>query len=124
MSATQAKQLFAEANQLMNVVGEEVNRPEEDAIAHLICYNSRQSINNYLAGFLLQHGTTPATPATLDGLLEQCKSIDDRFKALDISSIHCRFDVDAEAKEHYCLEVGKVRGCYNIARQIRALVEN
>ncbi len=66
MSEKNAKSLYAEANTLMDAIDEEVNRPEEDAIRHFICHNSRQCIQNYLSGFLLENGVSPATPTTLD----------------------------------------------------------
>ena len=122
MSSEHVKELYTEANELMHVVGEEMNRPEEDAIAHLVCHNSRLSINKYLSGFLMQRGITPVTPVTLASLLEQCQGIDERFKNLDFSGIHCQFDANPD--EHYCLEMDKVGGCYQVARQVRGLIEN
>ncbi|MEZ4930744.1 MAG: hypothetical protein R2788_01275 [Saprospiraceae bacterium] len=120
MNNTQPQDLFAAADQMMLAADVEMNRAAEDAVTHLICHNSRQSINNYLQGFLLKRGVAPAQPVTLAGLLEQCAAIDPRFRHIDISPIHCRFEAN---DGDYCLGLKAVEGCFKIARQTEKLVK-
>lgn len=120
MNTTQPQVLFAAADQMLMAADAEMNRAAEDAVTHLICHNSRQSIINYLQGFLLKRGVAPAQPVTVIGLLEQCAEIDPRFRNIDISPIHCRFEAN---EGDYCLGMKAVEGCFKIARQAEKLVK-
>jgi hypothetical protein len=122
MQATTPQSLFTEADQLLMVADEEINRAQEDAVTHLICHNSRQSIANYLAGYLIEKGQHVPYPATLDGLLERCKAIDGRFSEIDFSPVQCRFDKDVT--KEYCLDFEEVGQCFRIAQQTQALVKS
>ncbi len=120
MKAITPESLFADADQLLMAADEEINRAEEDAVTHLICHNSRQSILQYLTGYLLDKAVHIPYPTTLDVLLEKCRALDDRFQHIDFSPITCRFD--AEDKD-YCLDFEKVDECFRIAQQTQALVK-
>ena len=110
--------LINEADQLLNSAVEELQRSEEDVTAYMVCYNSRQSIINYLTSYLLKNGVDLKEPVTMANLMDQCRSLDDRFKLLDISQIFCRYDED---DEEYCLNVEKVSDCLRIAKQTRGI---
>ncbi len=121
MQAITPQSLFADADQLLMVADEELNRSEEDAVTHLICHNARLSIANYLTGYLIDKGQHVPYPATLDGLLEKCKAIDGRFQEVDFSPIDCRYDSN---DKEYCLDYEEVGRCFRIAQQTQALVKS
>lgn len=107
------------ANELLSAAEKESERSAEDVVTHLICVNSRQSIANYFAGFLIKQGMTPAQPVTMQGLLDQCKEIDALFDQIDLSPIQCRCQTH---DEDYCLGMDQVKECLNIAQHARSLV--
>ncbi len=108
--------LINEADQLLNTAEEELLRSEEDVTAYMVCHNSRQSIINYLAAFLVRNGVEMKQPVTMASLMDQCRKLDGRFDLVDITQIYCRHDED---DEEYCLNVEKVRDCLRIAKQTR-----
>ena len=107
------------AEQLLTAAIHEVERSEEDVVTHLVCANSRQSLSNYLAGFLIRRQIEVEHPVTLNSLLEQCKSIDARFETIDLTPVHCRFDAN---ERDYCLEPEQVDACIKIAQQAKSIV--
>ena len=119
MQTNNPQALFTNADQLMHTANEELNRAAEDAVTHLICHNSRQSIANYLMGYLIEKGVHLPYPTTLAGLLEKCQSIDPRFQKIDLSPIHCRLET---GDKDYCLDQKTVDECFHIARRTQALV--
>lgn len=110
--------LIREADQLLEFASHEIERAEEDAATHSVCFNSRQSIVNYLVSYLQKHGTDLPEPVTMASFLEKCRDIDGRFDLIDISNFGCRHDGEHEA---YCLDVNKVSDCLRIAKQTRAI---
>jgi hypothetical protein len=113
--------LINEADQLLNTAEEELQRSEEDVTAYLVCHNSRQSIINYLASYLIKNGVELKQPATMASLMDQCRTVDGRFDLIDISQIFCRHE---EHNEDYCLNVEKVSDCLRIAKQTRGITIN
>ena len=118
MAKADPQMLWNEANILLLAAEKEVNRAEEDMVTHLVCMNSRQSIINYLKGYLLDNGIDPIEPNTMASLLNQCMGIDDKFSKLDLSPINCRFEV---GHEDYCLEIEKVSECIEVAQLAKSL---
>ena len=114
-----AELLLREADQMLEAAQQEMNRSEEDTIAHTVCFNSRQSLLNYLTVFLLDNGVEPQDPATMAGLLEQCREVDSRFNLIQLDNIHCRFESD---HQDYCLDVAQVDECFQVATLARGLV--
>lgn len=119
MNTISAAQLIQEADQLLAAAKEEFNRAEKDAITHAVCFNSRQSIINYLSSFLLQNQVAITQPATMVSLRNQCRAVDTRFAILNLDNIHCRFESD---HQEYCLDVAQVNECFEVANQARGLV--
>ena len=113
--------LLEYADELLEKAERESERSHEDVVTHLICSNSRQSIANYLAGFLMQRGMAVTQPVTLQGLLDQCKGVDARFETIDMAPIHCRCQTH---DDDYCLEHEQVDQCMTIAQQARSIVRS
>jgi hypothetical protein len=113
--------LIKEADQLLDRASKELQRSEEDVIAFMVCHNSRQSIINYLASFLINHGEVLKEPVTIDSLMDQCRSIDGRFNLIDISQITCSHEVK---DEDYCTNIKKVTECLEIAKLTRGIAVN
>lgn len=113
--------LISEADQLLDIAVEEFQRSKEDVIAYTVCYNSRQSVVNYLASFLINRGESLNEPITMVSLMDQCRSIDGRFDLIDISQIFCSH---GDADEDYCLNLDKVAECLQIVKQIRGMAIN
>ena len=113
--------LISEANQLLNTAEAELQRSQEDVITHMICHNSKQSIKNYLASFLIKNGVELQQPATMMSLMAQCRTIDGRFDLIDISQIQCRHE---DGDDAYCLNVKKVTECLQIAKQTKGIAIN
>ena len=108
--------LIDQANQLLHAANEELQRSQEDVTAFTVCYNSRQSIVNYLLSFLIKNEIDLIKPVTIASLMDQCREVDNRFRMIDISEIYCNHD---ENDEEYCLNIDKVSDCLRIARQTR-----
>ncbi len=108
--------LISEAERLMQLAKNELERSEEDVTSYMVCVNARQSIVNYMIAYFQNNKTELIKPVTMAGLLEQCKKLDGRFQLVDIDAINCREDAHDDA---YCLHVDKVSDCYRIAQMIR-----
>ena len=113
--------LIKEADQLLDTASQEIQRSEEDVIAFMVCHNSRQSIVNYLASFLINNGEAMKEPVTMASLMDQCRSIDGRFDLIDISQIDCSHKVH---DEDYCTNVKKITECLEIAKLTRGIAIN
>ncbi len=119
MNINRTEGLFTFAEELLIAAEHEQQRAEEDVVSHLICANSRQSISNYLAGFLLQKNVPIEHPVSIASLREQCKAIDARFELLDFSQFNCRWD---NHDRNYCLEQDTVNECLKTAQHVRSIV--
>ena len=111
--------LFRLANEMMADVEWRMNRTRDGVLTHAACFNARQSIFNYLRGYLLVNDIAPNEPATLVSLWSQCKQIDSNFDQLDLAPIQCR---DAVHRNDLCLDRNQVNECWNIAKMTRTLV--
>lgn len=120
MDSIHADVLFRLADDMMANVEAEVQRADEDVVTHLVCFNSRQSIFNYMRGFLLRNNVKPIEPSTLNDLYDKCKTIDARFDLLDLSAIHCRCETH---RNNYCLDRDQVDQCYEVAMRTREIVK-
>ncbi len=111
--------LFSIAEELLLAAEHENERSEEDVVTHLICANSRQSLSNFLAGFLLRREIEIEHPVSISSLLEQCKCVDARFDSIDLTPIHCR---NQTHDRDYCLEPEQVDACIKVAQHARSIV--
>ena len=111
--------IVKQADSLLYSATEELNSSEDDFVNYNACKDSRESIRKYLTSFLLKKHVEPIEPVTLASLLKQCRAIDDRFKAINMSCILCQHDTEYD---NYCLSVEKVNPCVKVAEQTRNVV--
>jgi hypothetical protein len=119
MNINRTEGLFTFAEELLIAAEHEQERAQEDVVSHLICANSRQSISNFLAGFLLRKNIPIEHPVSMASLREQCIAVDARFEMLDFTRFNCRWD---NHDRNYCLEQDIVNECLKTAQHVRAIV--
>jgi hypothetical protein len=113
--------LFIRAENLLDNAGQELQRAEEDVVVPAVCYNSRETIYNYLEGYLIRNMQAPKEPVSLENLKNQCANINPEFKELDFSSLDCSHDNKA-GQEAYCMSVTKVKSCFQVAQEVKDLI--
>lgn len=120
MRKIQIETLLQEADHMLDLAREELNRAKEDVIAHRICVNTRTAIANYLKVYLIRKDI-PVPPTTnLEALQTECIMSDEKFTNLDLTSIDCRFDSEGKG---YCSNINKIEHCFMLANQSRALCD-
>ena len=111
--------IVKKADSLLYSAAEELNKSEEGYVAYNACNDSRESIRKYLTSFLLKNHIKPKETISLADLLKECRTIDKRFKSLDMSCVLCQHDSEYE---DYCLSVEKVNPCLKVAEETRKIV--
>ena len=107
-----AQKHFNKAQEQLHIANEELFKPEEDVVSYLVCKNSQNAIENYLKGFLTLRGFTTNENETIENLIERCKSLDNKFNQVDISTIDCR---SHKIDSSFCQDVNKVSSCFDTA---------
>ena len=107
-----ATKMYDEAVRLLKDAGEELYRPEEDVVSFLVCKNSQFAIQNFLRGYLLQHGFETESEETVKSLYERCKTINKNFEKINLEGFDCQAH---DLKSRYCDGADKVSRCFDIA---------
>ena len=107
-----ASKMYDEAVRLLKDAGEELYRPEEDVVSFLVCKNSQYAIQNFLRGYLLQHGFETEGEETVQSLYERCKAINKNFEKINLEGFDCQAH---DLKSRYCEGADKVSRCFDIA---------
>jgi len=107
-----AKKLYVEAIQKLKEAYDELCRPEEDVVAPLVCNNSQQAIENYLRGFLIQHGSDPVEQETIADLFEKCKAINNHFNEVHLTGFECNAHKE---DSRFCNDSSQFSRCFDIA---------
>lgn len=111
--------LIHQANLSYNYASNELNKAKEDLITHVICHQSRNSIRDYLMGYIVANKVDLPNPATIENMAEVCKNIDPVFHKLDLSPIQCKMKT---LDEDYCLDIKTVGACYKVAGDVKKMV--
>ena len=119
MSQLEPKTMMCIAEELLSSAEKEMERSAEDVVTHLVCFNSRASISNFLKAYLLNEQIELVYPISLSSLLKQCQTVDARFDLLDLEDMHCRMEAH---DQDYCLEYKQVDTCMKVAQQARSIV--
>jgi HEPN domain-containing protein len=107
-----ANKFFGEAVEKLKEANEELFRPEEDVVSFAVCKNAQFAIENYLKGFLYNNGVDASNFKTIESLYEQCKTMNEKFKEIDLTAFRCK---SHEIDSRYCNEVSKVNNCFDVA---------
>lgn len=113
-------QQFELAKEKLKIANEELFKPEEDVVSYLVCKNSQYAIEAYLKGYLSHRGFETHDQETLDGLFERCKTLDPKFKKIEIGVISCKAD---KIDSRYCTDVAKVSSCFDTADSLDTLLK-
>jgi HEPN domain-containing protein len=110
-----AKNHFNKAQENLKGANEELFKPEEDVVTYLVCKNSQFAIENYLKGYLTLRGFETHDKETMESLLDRCRSLNNKFNQIDLSTIECKaHKIDSK----YCQDVNKVSSCFDTADSI------
>jgi len=115
------RQSIENALQSFRIAENEINRPNEDAVALCACYGTRNSINNFLHSYLLSK-SIDNRENQLDKLLKQCSTIDSNFSTIDLSCFKCNGTSNVDCDSSYCLSADKINECFNQAKKVKNLV--
>ncbi len=113
--------LLNSAIENLNAAGEALYKPEEDIISYAVCKYSQNAILNYLKGFLQSKGYETHDHETIQGLYNRCKSIESKFKQIDLRVIDCK---TKELDEEYCIEVDRVKKCHAVADHLDTVLRS
>ena len=83
-----------------------------NVVTALVCVNSHAAIENYLRGFLLLNSVMPGEDASIAGLYEQCKAINDHFEEVHLSGFECNAHKD---ESRFGNKSSKYSRCFDIA---------
>ena len=119
MNTEKIKLKLDQGDQHLEAAQNEMFRSAEDVVPQMACSSARQSIYNYLHGFLLKHGIEQNETISLVSLLEKCSQLDPKFKTIDLSKMACRTEAH---DEHYCTELHTIEYCIDLATQAKQLV--
>jgi len=111
--------LKAKAQKKIQLADEEFMKPQEDVISFSICTNSRLAIQLLFESELLQYGIPVKKNESIALLLERCIMLNPDFKTIDLSKVDCRHNPN---NHNYCSDLDKVGSCFNIAKQVEALL--
>jgi HEPN domain-containing protein len=119
MHSLRSESLFVLAEELLMAAENEMQRAAEDMVGHLVCVNARQSISNYLAGYLMENHIEILHPVSIDSLLKQCQNHDPAFNELEMEALQCRSDIQGSP---YCLDPEKISVCLKTAQNVQSRV--
>jgi hypothetical protein len=110
---------FSTAINCLKNANEELCRPEEDIVPHVVCKNSQSAIDNFLKGFLVLKGGDTNHYETVDALYEQCLLLNKNIKTITSESFECGLNKIDSA---HCNEVTKVSQCHEIADRLESFL--
>ena len=111
--------LLHQANLAFKYASEELNKSKDDLVTHTICNQSRNSIRDYLMGYVVAKRAEIPNPATIEKLAEVCKTLDPKFHTLNLEPIRCRMKT---TDDDYCLDSDTVSECYKVAEDVKRMV--
>ena len=110
-----ARALFSEAVKNVNEANDELCRPEEDVVSVLVCKKAQRATENFLRGFLLDHGIEPKNESTLNDLYLECKKLNPNLSKVPLTSFDC---LSESLDSKTCIELVKVNSCFITASNL------
>ena len=111
--------MFSIAEEKLRAANEELNRPEEDVVAYLVCEHSRYAIENFLKGFLLKKGIDPSGYDSIESMYLECINHNKEFEKIDLNNFTCNY-IDHDMA--YCNDISKVSHCYDLANNLDTML--
>lgn len=100
---------------------EELCRPEEDIVPHVVCKYSQSAIDNFLKGFLTLNGIDASSCDTTDSLFEQCTAVNRKIQSVTVKNFSCGLNTTNSDR---CNEVTKRSQCHEIADRLECFLKN
>lgn len=105
----------------LKCANEELCRPEEDIVPHLVCKYSQSAIDNFLKGFLTLNGIDTSSYSTTDSLFEQCTVLNRKIQSVTVKKFSCGLNT---THSDCCNEVTKRSQCHEIADRLECFLKN
>lgn len=106
---------------LLRAANEELNRPEEDVVTLAACECTRNSVIEFLGSYLTEKKILTISQESIGTLLTRCCKEDAAFKSIDISCFSCKA-LDKDCIGGYCLDVKKIKECFESAKVVEEFV--
>lgn len=119
---TETLQQLRSANQKFLLAQNELNRPSEDVVPISVCFSVRQSMLEWMQGFLQFANHTGSKDAQLDNLLAHCRACAPAFNSVKLDAVMCCKEDSSQWEKSYCLAVSNLCGCLKTASEIKAQV--
>ena len=113
--------LFSIAINDLKDANEELCRPEEEIVPHVVCKYSQSAIDNFLKGFLTLNGIDTSPYKTTDSLFEQCAILNKGINSVTTKSFVCGLNA---INSHRCNEVTKKSYCHETADRLESFLKN
>ena len=114
-----ARALFTEAVKNVNEANNELCRPKEDVVSVLVCKKAQRATENFLRGFLLDHGVEPKNESNLNSLYLECKKLNPNLSKVSLASFDC---LSERLESKTCNELVKVNNCFNTATNLETFL--
>lgn len=114
-----ARDYISKGSQKLHEADQELYKPEEDVVSLVICRSTKDSIENYLKGYLTLRGFDIVDGQTLGDLMERCRMLDSKFRSINIEEIDCR---NVKNPDLHCQEIEKFGACYEVADKLDTLL--
>jgi len=120
MNNAKLETLINEANILLGVAEETMNKPKGAVVAVSVCQNLKLSMDKLLEAYLRKHMQEIHAEDSLMNKLAQCQIFNQNFKNIDLSHFDCLDEHECNMQA-YCLTLDKIQSCLSSAKQIQQL---
>lgn len=116
----QVQELFDEAVKKLHEANEELCRPEEDVVSHLVCKNSQLAMENFLKAYLLKLEVNLEKYENINSLYYKCIAVNPKFATVGLDDFTCKHD---QFQSRACSDPDKVSRCFQMAEKMNALLK-
>lgn len=121
MENQMVKHWLRKASKNLSLAERELERPREDVMAMAVCFFAKESLSYLLKSYLVIKAHKPKKVNDLDGMIDQCLSLDQHFNSYNWQVLSCgKRDIDNT--EVYCMNLPKIRECFALANDVKSLV--
>ena len=116
----QVQELFDEAVKKLHEANEELCRPEEDVVSHLVCKNSQLAMENFLKAYLIKLGVNLEKYEDINSLYYKCIAVNPKFVTVGLDDFTCKHD---KFQSRSCSDPDKVSRCFEMAEKMNSLMK-